>query len=131
MKTTVTCRSIPVPNTTLAIQTESDPPYVWCTYHGNREDSVPQSVRGKRDFLIIISEQALTLFDFVIAAPGTPIPDGPVETALRTMTDEVRATLEALSANGCCIDHNMRRDLTHKDISRCPKQVATRALGRS
>ena len=63
-RTVVTCQRTPAPRTILAIQTESDPPYVLATY-GDWEYSVPTRLYGMSDMLIIRADQALRLFTFV------------------------------------------------------------------
>ena len=47
--------------THIAIQTETQPPYVWATYFCPRGDSLP---RLGDDMLVISADQARHLFDF-------------------------------------------------------------------
>ncbi|MBV9186625.1 MAG: hypothetical protein JO093_13470 [Acidobacteria bacterium] len=69
MATLVRCRSMPRPGTILAIQTESNPPYVWATYQGTRPEAVvPSSVMNATDMLVIRSDQAVRFFVFEVVA---------------------------------------------------------------
>lgn len=49
----------------IAIQTETNPPYVFATYGGFRGiNDVPQHVRGLAEMLVVSVEQARRLFNF-------------------------------------------------------------------
>ncbi len=49
----------------IAIQTETNPPYVFATYGGFRgRDDVPQHVRGLAEMLVVSVKKARSLFDF-------------------------------------------------------------------
>ncbi len=69
VRTVVTCKSMPQPDTMLAIQTEHEPPFVWATYHPDQngvDDGVPGNIWRNTSMLLIRSEQATRLFEFVL-----------------------------------------------------------------
>ena len=63
MKTVIQYRNYsPEAGRVLVIQTESDPPYIWCSHQ--RLDDVARSVLSDTNMLVIRADQARRLFDF-------------------------------------------------------------------